>query len=959
MKTKLTLLCLSVMAMSGTGIAQTTMTGPSSSQSPYVVPVTQGGKSTSILTTGDSVNGYRMAGTPDGLGAFDNNNGTFTVTMNHEFGNTAGVIRAHGNTGSFVSKWIINKADLSVVSGEDLIQSVKLWDTANQFYDTYTLSNPMPVGFSRFCSADLPSIDAFYNTATGKGTLERIFMNGEESGSEGRAFGHILTGNLAGVSYELPRLGKASWENQVANPNTGDLTVVGGTDDATPGQVYFYIGTKQNFGDPIERAGLTNGNLWSIAVNGMLVETSTSVPPANTPFSMVNLGNVENMTGSQINTASNTAGVTQFLRPEDGAWDPRNAGDFYFVTTNSFTAPSRMWHVHFTDPTDFSLGGTITAVLDGTEGQKMMDNIGFDKLGNIVVQEDVGNNAHIGKMWNYNVDTDVFTQIFEHDSSRFYAGGANYLTQDEEASGAIDVSDILGAGMWLAVDQAHYSIPGELVEGGQFFAFLNTFTECASITSDVTLSGPSTICNGGSVTLTASQGSSYIWNTGATTRSISVNTPGAYYVTISGASGCSVNSDTVNIMSSSIPKPKIIAVNGQPFCSNEGVLLGLDSASNYAGYTFQWKMNLAPIPGATNNTYTATTDGDYTLTVSDASICTRTSNIKSLTIKPSPTSTVATPSTTVVCKGNTISLNATTVQSGYLYRWYLNDSTLVGVQSSVEARFNGNYTLVTVLNGCKDTSSAVAITINNAPSVTVTTNDPTTFCEGGAALLELAPSASGFTYAWRKGQDTISGANGDTYVVTEQGQYRALVTDANGCTGQSQPFMVTVDKTPPAVISANFNTTFVKLRTPQNALYTYQWYLNNSVIVGATNHNYFATANGDYTVQVTKGNCQSISTPFTVNSLRPAAASAQVLSGNFELNAYPNPVTNTLTIAVNGIDEVNGKIQLMDMTGKMLVEKTMNAATISIDMSSYANGMYMVRFSDNNGSTGTLRVTKQ
>ena len=38
----------------------------------------------SILTAGDSVNGYRMAGWPDGLGAYDNGDGTFTLLMNHE-----------------------------------------------------------------------------------------------------------------------------------------------------------------------------------------------------------------------------------------------------------------------------------------------------------------------------------------------------------------------------------------------------------------------------------------------------------------------------------------------------------------------------------------------------------------------------------------------------------------------------------------------------------------------------------------------------------------------------------------------------------------------------------------------------------------------------------------------------------------------------------------------------------
>src|SRR5580765_5208661 len=69
--------------------------GPSSSQTPYLVRTTPGIVTTSVLTTGDSVDGYRMAGIPDGLGAFDNGDGTFTVLMNHEIPVTSGVERAH------------------------------------------------------------------------------------------------------------------------------------------------------------------------------------------------------------------------------------------------------------------------------------------------------------------------------------------------------------------------------------------------------------------------------------------------------------------------------------------------------------------------------------------------------------------------------------------------------------------------------------------------------------------------------------------------------------------------------------------------------------------------------------------------------------------------------------------------------------------------------------------------
>src|SRR5262245_65271755 len=52
--------------------------------SPYVLSVNPAVTTQAILTVGDSVGGYRMVGIPDGLGAFDNGDGTFTLLMNHE-----------------------------------------------------------------------------------------------------------------------------------------------------------------------------------------------------------------------------------------------------------------------------------------------------------------------------------------------------------------------------------------------------------------------------------------------------------------------------------------------------------------------------------------------------------------------------------------------------------------------------------------------------------------------------------------------------------------------------------------------------------------------------------------------------------------------------------------------------------------------------------------------------------
>jgi hypothetical protein len=266
-------------------------TGPSSSQLPYVVRSQSGVVTKSIFTVGDSVNNkpdgvtpYRMVGIPDGLGAYDNGDGTFTVLMNHELSSSQGIVRAHGARGAFVSKWTIDKSLLQVLHGEDLIQNLHTWNGA-----TWVISNTdaAPARLNRLCSADLPAPSAFFNAATGKGYDGRIFMDGEEGGTTGRPFGHVVA---TGDSYELtPWLGNMSYENVVANPATGDTTVTMNMDDGDASlgqQVYLYRGTKKTVGNPVERAGLTGGTLSASRCSASRrANTSTPGPSASSTAS--------------------------------------------------------------------------------------------------------------------------------------------------------------------------------------------------------------------------------------------------------------------------------------------------------------------------------------------------------------------------------------------------------------------------------------------------------------------------------------------------------------------------------------------------------------------------------------------------------------------------------------------------------------------------------------------------
>ncbi len=463
-------------ALAGTAVAQ--ITGPSTTTAPYLLPSAPGVSTTSILTAGDTINGYRLVGIPDGMGMFSNDNGSFTLLVNHELGATSGITRAHGSAGAFVSRWEINSnaTNLTVNNGRDHNTSandVNTWNGTSYVQGT--------TAFNRFCSGDLAAPSAYtYTDPSGAvlGTNSRIYMNGEEAGAEGRAFAHIVTGPATNQTYQLPALGRFSWENSVANPVSQQLTIVAGTDDtSTNGGVYFYVGNKTNTGNDIERAGLTNGNLYGVRVAGTPNESRNGAPAANTRFDLFNHGDVRNTSGADLNSSGVANGVTGFLRPEDGAWDSRagRQNDFYFVTTDRFNSASqvgrsRLWRMRFDDITNPTAGGTLTALLNGTEGGNMFDNICIDSHGRIIIQEDIGNQSPLGKIWLYDIDSGGFGAIASHDPNVFLSGALGFLTQDEESSGVIDAKDILGDGWFLINDQAHYSIAGELVEGGQLLA---------------------------------------------------------------------------------------------------------------------------------------------------------------------------------------------------------------------------------------------------------------------------------------------------------------------------------------------------------------------------------------------------------------------------------------------------------------------------------------------------------
>lgn len=475
---RLSIHCFAAAALALPTFAQVDQ-GPSSSRSPYLVPsyavdvvrnVTALATATDLVpTTGSPSTPYEIAGILDGLGAFDNGDGTVTVLANHELGSTAGVIRRHGAKGTFVSELIVDKNTLEILSASDLmVQVVDITGTVR------SAANGNALALQRFCSADLADVSAYYNPASGLGTQDRIFLNGEEGGSNGYAVAHVATGAEKGTSYLLAKFNLATngsginavggWENLLASPFAQDLTVVAGTNDGGTGvmnnTVNVYVGTKQAAGNVAERAGLTNGTNYLVSVTGNATEIVSSSTRAT------------NITSGTRFTLELTSG-TQFSRPEDGAWDPTNPRDFYFVTTDRLDTStntginqttgasgpanqkgmSRLWRLRFDDIANPTLGGEITLLIDGSKNDQkvnMLDNMCVAADGTIYLTEDPGNSTYLGKTWAYDPASDTLVQLLKFDSQRWgelavnggTPGAFAPWTNDKEISGVVDVTHL-------------------------------------------------------------------------------------------------------------------------------------------------------------------------------------------------------------------------------------------------------------------------------------------------------------------------------------------------------------------------------------------------------------------------------------------------------------------------------------------------------------------------------------
>jgi len=211
-----------------------------------------------------------------------------------------------------------------------------------------------------------------------------------------------------------------------------------------------------------------------------------------------------------------------------------------------------------------------------------------------------------------------------------------------------------------------------------------------------------TLCAGSTTTLTdASAGG--VWTSSDTTLATIGRTTGivhgiaagadTFAYTITNSNGCSAEAIYAMYFNSSIGSSHVIPTAGS-ICA--GHTLNMQVITSGGGLSYQWMRNGHIIAGATNNSYTADSVGDYSVEISNGS-CTETLTGTTVSVMTAPVITYTAPS----------QLSTGTYSS---YQWYRNNIAIPGATNSVyHEGATGNYKVVVSDGGCDDTSAVYVI----------------------------------------------------------------------------------------------------------------------------------------------------------------------------------------------------------------------------------------------------------
>lgn len=237
------------------------------------------------------------------------------------------------------------------------------------------------------------------------------------------------------------------------------------------------------------------------------------------------------------------------------------------------------------------------------------------------------------------------------------------------------------------------------------------------------ISHDTAICAGTSLSLTAPAGyTTYSWNGGGTTSSISAAAAGAYWV-ISGTD-CARRIDTFHLRLRAIPVVNLGNDTGR--CLGGTITL---SSTQPSGYTYLWST------GSIASTISPGTTGTYWLTVSDSG-CTRADTIN-LSFSPAPVVNLGPD--TANCDGNTILLQSSVAYSTPTYLWNTGNTS-----PSITAIATGTYWLQVTDLGCSGADTVNVIIVYDTLRLL---NRDTAICLGQVVQV-FAYANPAATYQW-------------------------------------------------------------------------------------------------------------------------------------------------------------------------------------------------------------------
>ncbi len=306
---------------------------------------------------------------------------------------------------------------------------------------------------------------------------------------------------------------------------------------------------------------------------------------------------------------------------------------------------------------------------------------------------------------------------------------------------------------------------------------------------------------------------------------------------------------------------------------------------------------------------------------------------------------------TALCVGDSVLL--VTDSTGTL-RWYANDVLIAQNVQQIYATQNATYRLAN-FNGTCENSSSLNVRIDAKPTTpTITSNVVgNAFCTGASATLTSSANSGN---QWYKNGNTINGANAKVYNATDSGAY-SVITTSGGCSSNeslnktygllARPIVGSITGTlaPIRGEANNYNV------TAETGL-TYVWSIaagkgtilsgNNTATISAR-FNVVDTATLLVSSRTSAG-CQSVASTLLVN-VAPAVGLNEA-SGIRNLSVYPIPAKTAVNVRLEGLENGNAEVRIVNMLGQVVHSQNINLATgiqtHSIDISTLNKGIYLI-----------------